>query len=67
MIIDWPVTPGEGGKTYLTIPRIVLQRILDGRTHGIAVKALGAVDASFYAMEDEAGRYSARLHFNLEK
>jgi hypothetical protein len=67
MIIDWPVTPGEGGKTYLTIPRVVLQRILDGRTHGIAVKALGAVDASFYSMEDEAGRYSARLHFNLEK
>ena len=67
MIIDWPVTPGEGGKTYLTIPRVVLQRMFDGKTHGIAVKALGAIDASFYSMEDEAGRYSARLHFNLEK
>jgi hypothetical protein len=67
MIIDWPVTPGDGGKTYLTISKTVLQRMIDGKTHGIAIKALGAIDASFYAMEDEAGKYSARLHFNLQK
>ena len=67
MIIDWPVTPGDGAKTYLTISKTVLQRMIDGKTHGIAIKALGAVDASFYSMEDEAGKYSARLHFNLQK
>jgi hypothetical protein len=67
MIIDWPVTPGDGAKTYLTISKTVLQRMIDGKTHGIAIKALGAIDASFYSMEDEAGKYSARLHFNLQK
>jgi hypothetical protein len=67
MIIDWPVTRGDGAKTYLTISKTVLQRIIDGKAHGIVIKALGAINASFYSMEDEAGKYSARLHFNLEK
>jgi hypothetical protein len=67
MIIDWPVSPGDGAKTYLTISRPVLQRMIDGKTHGIAIKALGAINASFYPMEAEAGRYSARLRFNLQK
>jgi hypothetical protein len=67
MIIDWPVTPQDGSKTYLTISKTVLQRMIDGQTHGIAIKALGALDASFYSMENEQGKYGARLHFNLEK
>jgi hypothetical protein len=67
MIIDWPVTQGEGAKTYLTISKTVLQRMIDGKTHGIAIKALGAIDASFYSMENEQGKYGARLHFNVEK
>jgi hypothetical protein len=67
MIIDWPVTPGDGAKTYLTISKTVLQRMIDGKTHGIAIKALGAIDASFYSMENEQGKYGARLHFNVEK
>jgi hypothetical protein len=67
MIIDWPVTPGDGAKTYLTISKTVLQRMIDGKTHGIAIKALGAIDASFYSMENEQAKYSARLHFTLEK
>lgn len=67
MIIDWPVAEGDGAKTYFTISRTVLQRMIDGRTHGIAVRALGAIDASFYSMENESGKRGARLHFNLEK
>ena len=51
MIIDWPVTAGDGGKTYLTIPVPVLQRLIDGKTLGIALTPLGAIDASFYARE----------------
>jgi len=67
MIIDWPVTPGDGAKTYLTISKTVLQRMIDGKTHGIAIKALGAIDASFYSMENEQGKYGARLHFDILK
>jgi hypothetical protein len=66
MIIDWPVTPGDGAKTYLTISKTVLQRMIDGKTRGIAIKALGAIDASFYSMENDQGKHGARLHFNIQ-
>jgi len=65
MIIDQAVTEGDGGKTYLTISKPVLQRLIDGRTLGIAIRPLGALTASFHAMESEPGR-SARLLFNTE-
>jgi hypothetical protein len=65
MIIDYPVTEGPGGKTCLTISRPVLQRLIDGRTLGIAIKPLGAITASFDAMEGEPAR-SPRLLFNLD-
>jgi hypothetical protein len=65
MIIDWPVTAGDGGKTCLTIPVPVLQRLVDGKTLGIALTPLGAIGASFYAREDRGGRAAARLLFNL--
>ena len=67
MIIDWPVTEGEGGKTYLTIGHPVLQRLIDGTALGIAIKPLGAINASFYSLEDENGKNSAQLYLNLEK
>ena len=64
-IIDWPATLGDGGKTYLTISKPVLQRLIDGRTSGLAIKALGPLSASFYAME--AGEAQApRLWLNVE-
>ncbi len=66
MIIDHPPADGDGGRTYLTISKYVLQRLIDGRTLGIAVRALGALDASFYASEEEDGRYAPRLRFDLE-
>ena len=67
MIIDWPITAGDGGKTYLTIGKPVLQRMIDGKTLGIAIKPLGAISASFYPMENEAGKNAARLYFDLQK
>ncbi len=65
MIIDWPVTGGDGGKTWLTISRPVLQRLVDGKTLGIAVKPLGAINASFYTLKSGGGLSSARLRFNV--
>jgi hypothetical protein len=62
MIIDWPVTEGEGAKTWLTIPRPVLQRLVDGRTRGLAVTPLGSIVASFSSRETEV----PRLLVNLE-
>ena len=66
-IIDWPVTTGDGGKTFLTIGKPVLQRMIDGKTLGIAIKPLGAISASFYAMENESGKNAARLYFNMQE
>lgn len=66
MIIDYPVTEGDGGKTHLTISKPVLQRLIDGRTLGIAIKPLGSINASFDSMESDGGRRSARLLFNLK-
>jgi hypothetical protein len=45
----------------------VLQRLIDGKTLGIAIKPLGALNASFYSMEVEGGKNSAQLYFNVEK
>jgi len=67
MIIDWPVTAGDGGKTYLTIPAPVLQRLIDGRAFGIALTPLGSIEASFYAREARGGTGATRLLFNLEE
>jgi hypothetical protein len=67
MIIDWPVSAGDGGKTYLTIPRVVLQRLVDGKTRGIGLIPLGSIGASFYAREERGGTMAARLLLNLEE
>lgn len=66
MIIDWPVAAGDGGKTYLTIPLPVLQRLIDGKTRGLALTPLGAINASFYASEHLGGQGAARLLFNFK-
>jgi len=56
MIIDWPVTEGEGEKTWFTISRPVLQRLIDGRTLGIAIAPLGSIVASFSSGEADSPR-----------
>jgi hypothetical protein len=65
MIIDYAVSEGAGAKTRLTISRPVLQRLIDGRTRGVAITPLGSINASFEAMENDGGRGSARLLFNV--
>lgn len=63
MIIDWPVIEAAGAKTLFTIPRPVLQRLIDGWTFGIAVTPLGSINAAFSTGEDDA----PRLLFNIEE
>jgi hypothetical protein len=66
MVIDVDITPERGGKTLATIPKVVLQRLLKGKTRGLAIKPLGAVSASFYGMEYHDEALTAKLHFNLD-
>jgi hypothetical protein len=65
-IIDWPVTEADGGKTYLAIGRPVLQRLIDGKTLGIAIEPLGAIHATFHTAEAEGGRLAPVLRFNTD-
>jgi hypothetical protein len=57
MIIDIDVSEKRGNRNLATIPNPVLERM--------AIKPLGAVNASFYAMENLSGSLGAKLHLNL--
>ena len=65
MIIDWPVSEGDDAKTYLTIPKPVLQRLIDGKTLGIAIRPLGAINAAFYDAEGAGGKHVPCLRLNI--
>jgi len=64
MIFDTDVAEA-GGKTLVTIPRPVMQRILDGTTRGLLLQPLGALEVSFYDSEQGDGSQAPKLHFNL--
>lgn len=63
MIFDTEVAQAQG-KTLVTIPRPVLQRLLDGTTRGILLQPLGALEVSFYDSEHGDGSQAPRLHFS---
>jgi hypothetical protein len=67
MIIDLPVQAVAGGRTCFTISQPVLQRLIDGKTKGIALLPLGAIHATFYALEQKNGKDAPRLLFNIGK
>jgi len=64
MVYDLDVNDKPGGKNFITISKPVLQRLLDGKTKGLLIRPLGAIDASFYASENRKGN-RPKLHFNL--
>jgi hypothetical protein len=66
MIIDVGAAEDGGSKTYITISHPVLQRMIDGKTLGLALKPLGAVVASFYSMENGNVALCPRLHFTID-
>ncbi len=56
-----------GATNFITISRPVMERLINGETKGLLVRPLGALVASFYASENQAGKYAAKLHFNLAR
>ena len=64
MVFDVPVTAERGGKTYVTLSRPVLQRLLDGKTRGLIIKPLGLINANFYRDGMET---APKLYFNLRE
>jgi hypothetical protein len=65
MIIDIAVNGNRGARNMITISRPVLQRMLDGRTHGLAIRPLGAINAAFFARENQEGKFAPVLHFTI--
>lgn len=66
MIFDAELKDKPGSKNYITISQPVLQRMLDGKTKGLLIRPLGAIDASFYASENSMGTDGPKLHFNVK-
>jgi hypothetical protein len=52
MIIDDSVTWNRDNKVLFTISRPVLQRLIDGKSKGLAIKPLGAVNGVFFSREN---------------
>jgi hypothetical protein len=65
MIIDVKVAERCGDKNLITISNPVLQRMIEGKTLGIAIRPLGAINASFLAMENQGEKMCAKLHINF--
>lgn len=65
MIIDLELAPAPRGKAFFTLPRPVMQRLLDGRSKGILIRPLGAISGTIYASENPAG-HGPVLHFNTK-
>jgi len=63
--IDLDLAPKRGEKTYLTLPRPVMQRLIDGRTKGLVIRPLGAMAAAIYA--SESGDAGPTLHFTTKR
>jgi hypothetical protein len=67
MFFDVEVNQKPGSKNFITVSKPVLQRLLNGRTKGLLIRPLGALDASFYASENHNIDISPKLHFNILK
>ncbi|HLF35970.1 MAG TPA: hypothetical protein VI583_17135 [Cyclobacteriaceae bacterium] len=66
MTIDDKIPGTRGSKAWFTISWPVLKRLIEGKTLGLAIKPLGAVNASFYSMENEGGKFSPKLFLDAE-
>ncbi|REL24139.1 hypothetical protein DYD21_19355 [Rhodohalobacter sp. SW132] len=66
MIIDIDLPETMDQPVQIHIPRPVLQRMVEGKTKGIALYPLGPLHASFYFENRQDGKHQPRLYFNTE-
>ncbi len=66
MVVDAEVSETPASTTRITIPRPVLQRMVDGKTKGLAIRPLGAINAVFYAKEHINGNKCAVLYLHTK-
>jgi len=66
MIYDAVPSEPYGSRNLITLSRPVLQRLLDGKTRGLLIRPLGAINASFFASGDHRNGRGPKLHFNIQ-
>ena len=66
LIVDVPPSPKRGGKTLIPVSPPVLQRLMAGRSRGLAIHAQGAVNATFHSSADPDEGRRPKLYFNAE-
>jgi len=64
-IIDTEVDSVKGGKTIVTISQPVMQRLIDGKSEGIAIMPLGLISAAFY--DETNAALAPVLRFNIKE
>lgn len=64
MILDLDIEHDMNDKVYVTIPEPVMQRLLSGRSKGLALRPLGPIQVSFAASDNKARGNGPILHFN---
>ncbi len=67
MIIDIDVSERRGDRNLATIPYPVLQRLVVGKTLGLAIIPLGSINASFYRAKGQQERHGVVLHLNADQ
>ena len=66
MVIDYMVNPAPFGKSWFVINQQVMNRLLSGKTKGLAIFPLGAVNAAFFSTEATDVKLHPKLLFNLK-
>ncbi len=64
MTYDFEVVQNKEGKNFITISAPVLNRLINGKTKGLMLRSLGAINANFYSLENKIGNNISKLHFN---
>ncbi len=66
MLFDTEINEEKSGKIFITISKPVLQRLINGKTKGLLIRPLGAINASFFSSENSSDN-CPKLHFNVNK
>jgi hypothetical protein len=63
-IIDVDLKPSDSNPNLIVIPSAVMKRLFSGRTKGLALLPLGAVETTIYSNNGREAKYHPKLHFN---
>jgi hypothetical protein len=65
-IVRDPEAEKPDSPNLITIPQPVMQRLIEGKTRGLAIKPLGAVIANIHSSEAENPAFRPMFHYNAE-